>query len=51
MRECEKGRHKARATVQMKTSVINSQYLSHFCINFYATEMRRSTVKDVYNGI
>ena len=37
MREREKGCQKAVATVNIKTSLFNLQYLSHFCMYFYTT--------------
>ena len=43
MKECEKGCHKAWAAVKTKMSIFNLQYLSHLCIDFYATN--RSAVK------
>ena len=37
MREHEKGYQKAVATMNIKTSIFNLQYLCHFCMDFYAT--------------
>ena len=34
MKEQEKGCQKAVATVNIKTSIFNLQYLSHFCMDF-----------------
>ena len=45
MREHEKGCQKAVATVNVKTSICNLQYLSHFCMDFYTTNMSRSNVR------
>ena len=39
MREREKGCQKAVATVNIKISIFNFQYSSHFCMDFYATNM------------
>ena len=38
-REHEKGWQKALATVNIKTSIFNLQYLSHFCMDFYAIKL------------
>ena len=43
LRELEKGCQKAQATVNIKTSIFNLQYLSHLCMDFYTTHMSRST--------
>ena len=43
MREREKGCQKAVATVSIKTSIFNLQYISHFCMDFYATTISRSS--------
>ena len=46
MRQCEKKAIKmVWATVNIETSIYNLQYLSHFCITFYATNMGRNAVK------
>ena len=44
MRECGKGHEKALVTVDLKTSIFYLQYLSHFCMDFYATNTSRSAV-------
>ena len=44
MREHEKRYQKAVRKVNIETSIFNLQYLSHFCMDFYATYMSRSTV-------
>ena len=51
MRECEKGCQKAVATVNIKTSIFNLQYLNHFCMDFYATDMGRSAEEYLSNDI
>ena len=45
MRECEKGCQKAVETVNIKTSIFNLRYLSHFCMEFHVTNMSRSAVR------
>ena len=45
MRECEKGYQIAWATVNTKIWIYNLQYLSHFWMDFYATNMSQSAVK------
>ena len=45
------GCRKAWATMNIKTSMFNLQYLSHFCMDFYATNTSRSALKDLSNGI
>ena len=37
MRECEKDCQKAWTIVKIRTSIFNRQYLSHFCMEFFAT--------------
>ena len=39
MRECEKGCQKAWAPVNITTAIFTLQYLSHFCMNFYVTNV------------
>ena len=52
MRDLEKGCQKAWATVKMKTSIFNLQYLRHFCIDLCKKYLNRSTtVKIPFNDI
>ena len=44
MRQREKGCQKTVATVNIKTPIFNMPYLSHFCIDFHATNVSRSGV-------
>ena len=45
IRELKKGCQKAWATVNVKTSIFNLKYLSHFCMDFYATNRIGRAVK------
>ena len=45
MIECEKACQKAVATVNIKPSIFNLQYLNYFCMDFHATKKSRSAVK------
>ena len=42
-RECEKGSNIYRGASHYKTSNFNLRFLSHFCMDFYATKMSRSS--------
>ena len=48
MREREKIYQKAMATVNIKTSIFNLQYLYHFCVDFYVIDMSRSAVRTTF---
>ena len=51
MRECEKGCQKVVTTVNKKNINLYLQYLNHFSMDFYATDMSRSAVKYLSNDI
>ena len=49
MRECEKGCQKAVATGNIKTSIFNLQYLSHFLHGFLCNKHEQKHCKNLSN--